>query len=389
MNLARTWQWVWSWVGAVPVRTKVIGIVVSSQLVLGLAIAWWVHTSLGQWLSYLLTEDRVALAMSAGTRGVFVITTVAAVAGLVLAWLLTWALTNPLLDLASLSRRVAGGDLSLRSPVWANDELGYLARSFNGMLDVLAESRAALIRSNAELSASSEEMRRLWEDLKRKEEMRSSLLNKVVSAQEEERRRLSRELHDGVGQMLTSLLVNLKLLEKVDDPDKLRSRAAELRETLVQTLEELRRISVDLRPAALDDLGLVPALQGYTRSFERTTGISVDLAVDGLAQRLAQPVEVEFYRIVQEALTNISKHAKAQLVGIRLASEDEAVNLTVEDDGTGFDATAVMAGPDRGLGLLSMRERVELLGGSFHLDSILGGGSRIHISVPHPPEHHP
>ncbi len=372
------WLLIWSWAGAVPVRPKVIGIVVTSQVVLGLAIAWWVQTSLGQWLSYLLTEDRVVQAMRAGTQGVIVVTALAAMGGLVLAWLLTLALTNPLLHLAVLARRAATGDLSVRSPVWANDEVGYLARSFNAMLDALADSRAALEKSNAELSVSNEELRLLSEDLKRKEEMQVNLLARVVSAQEEERSRLSRELHDGVGQMLSTLLVQLKILER-SDPLEARNRIAELREMVVQTLEECRSLSMDLRPVALDDLGLEAALRLYARNFGRSSGIVVDVDVSGLDRRLERPIEVELYRIVQEMLTNVSKHSRARWVSLHLAAEDHSVALTVEDNGIGFDATA---SHDRGLGLVSMRERAGLLGGSFHLDSARGRGTRIHITVP-------
>lgn len=386
MKLRRIWWWVWSWAGAVTVRWKVIGIVVTSQLVLGLAIAWWVHNSLGQWLSYLLTEDRVAQAMSAGTRGVIVVTALAAVGGLVLAWLLTLALTYPLLDLAALARRVAAGDLSVRSPVWAKDEVGYLASSFNAMVDALADSRAALMKSNAELSQSNEELRVLWEDLKSKEEMRVNLLARVVSAQEEERHRLSRELHDGVGQMLATLLVSLKLVEKAGDPAEARARTAELREMIVQALEECRRLSMDLRPAGLDELGLAGALEGYARHFEHTTGISVELSIARLDGRLSRPVELELYRIVQEMLTNVSKHARAQRVALSLAVDAGMAVVSVEDDGIGFDATTAMAAYNRGLGLLTMRERTELLGGSFHLDSTPGRGTRIRITVPLPRE---
>ena len=292
-------------------RWKVIGIVVTSQLVLGLAIAWWVRTSLAQWLSYLLTEDRVVQAMNAGTRGVIVVTAVAALGGLVLAWLLVLALTNPLRDLAALARRVGAGELSARSQVWADDEVGYLARSFNAMLDALEESRAALVKSNAEASESNRELRRLYEDLKQKEEMRLSLLARVVSAQEEERHRLSRELHDGAGQMLASLLVNLKLLERVQSPADLREKIGELRGMIVQALEECRRLSMDLRPAGLDELGLAGALEWCCRDFEHATGISVSMFVDRPSRRLARPIEVQIYRIVQEMLTNVSKHSRA------------------------------------------------------------------------------
>lgn len=130
------------------------------------------------------------------------------------AWLLTVVVTAPILDLARRARRVAGGDLSVRSPVWAADEMGYLAQSFNTMVDALEASQAALVKSNADVSDSNEEPRRLCEDLSRKEEARIGLLARVVTAQEDERQRLSRELHDGAGQMLASLLVHLKLVEK-------------------------------------------------------------------------------------------------------------------------------------------------------------------------------
>jgi signal transduction histidine kinase len=365
------------------VRWKVIGIVVTSQLVVGLSIAWWVRTSLGQWLSYLLGEDRVMLAMDAGMRGVIVVTFLAALAGLILAWLLTMVLTHPLLHLADLARRVAEGDLSVRSPIWANDEMGYLSRSFNAMIDTLEESSAALVKSNADVSASNEELRRLLGDLRQKEEMRVSLLARVVTAQEEERQRLSRELHDSAGQMLATLLVHMKLIEKADDLSVVRERTVELRELVVRTLEETRRLAMDLRPAGLDDLGLAGALEWYTRTFERETGISVSLTVDGLdGGRLARPVEIQLYRIVQEMLTNVSKHARAARVELTLTMLGDRLALRVEDDGIGFDDSSVMTPSNHGLGLLSMRERAELLGGTFSLSATPGRGTRIEITIP-------
>lgn len=382
MILRHFWSWVWSWAGSVPVRWKVIGIVVTSQLVVGLSIAWWVRTSLGQWLSYLLGEDRVVLAMDAGMRGVIVVTVLAALAGLLLAWLLTLVLTYPILQLGDLARRVADGDLSVRSPVWANDEVGYLARSFNAMIDTLDESSAALVKSNAEVSASNEELRRLLGDLRQKEEMRVSLLGRVVTAQEEERHRLSRELHDSAGQMLATLLVHMKLVEKAEDPALVRERMGELRGLVVSTLEDLRRLSMDLRPAGLDDLGLVGALEWYARTFERDNEILVGLEIDGIEGRLPRPVEIQLYRIVQETLTNVSKHARASRVGLRLSRRGDLVVLQVEDDGIGFDSATAMAAHGQGLGLLTMRERAGLMGGSFSLSSVPGSGTRIEIAIP-------
>jgi signal transduction histidine kinase len=376
------WVRLRSWAGAVPIRWKVIGIVITSQLVLGLAIAWWVRTGLGQWLSYLLTEERVALAMQAGMRGVMVVTALAIAGGLVLAWLLTLVLTHPLLNLAALSKRVASGDLTARSPVWADDEVGYLARSFNSMVDALEESRTALMKSNAEVMASNEELRRLYENLRRKEEVRVSLLARTVSAQEEERLRLSRELHDGVGQMLASLLVHLKLIEKSNNVELVREKSAELRTLIVQTLEETKRLSMDLRPAGLDDLGLPDALEWYARAFERNTGIAVRLSITGFSERLPQPVEVQLYRIAQEMLTNISKHAGASQAEMSLRLIDGNASLSVKDDGKGFDAIRTLRDSNRGLGLLTMKERAELLGGSFQLSSAPGQGTAIGIMVP-------
>ncbi|HEX9014609.1 MAG TPA: sensor histidine kinase [Chloroflexota bacterium] len=382
MLLKVLWGWIWSWAGAVPVRWKVIGIVVASQLVAGLSIAWWVRTSLGQWLSYLLSEDKVVLAMDAGMRGVLVVTALAAVGGVVLAWILTIILTEPILDLASRARRVASGDLSVRSPVWANDEMGYLASSFNTMVDVIESSRAELVKSHQELSRSNEELLRVCEDLKGKEEMRVSLLSRVVSAQEEERQRLSRELHDGAGQMLASLLVHLKLIEKATDASQIKERTEELRGLVVTTLEETRRLAVDLRPSGLDDLGLAGAIDWLARSVEKSSGMDVSLDLQGLERRLPKPVEAQLYRIVQEMLTNVSKHSRASRVAITMTMVGETLRILVEDDGIGFDASTATSRPDSGLGLLTMRERAGLLGGTFNLRSTPGHGTSVEITVP-------
>ncbi len=380
MIFRRVWPWIWSWAGAVPVRWKVIGIVVTSQLIVGLSIAWWVRTSLGQWLSYLLSEDKVALAMDAGMRGVIVVTALAAVGGLLLAWLLTIIVTEPILDLASRAHRVAEGDLSVRSPVWANDEMGYLAGSFNTMVDTLEASQAALVKSHAEVSSSNEELRRTCEDLSQKEAARIALLGRVVTAQEEERQRLSRELHDGAGQMLASLLVHLKLVEKTDELGEVRSRTAELRELVVTTLEEMRRLAVDLRPVGLDDRGLAGALEWLVKSVEKNNGLPVDLQIGGTVGRLAGPVETQLYRIAQEMLTNVARHSRASNVRVELLQDEGWVRLKVEDDGIGFDRSS--PGSGSGLGLLTMQERAALLGGTFQLRSSPGRGTAVEIAVP-------
>lgn len=542
MKITRVWEAFWAWAGRVPIRQKIIGIVVASLLILGFAIAWWVRSGLGGWLSYLLSEERVAQAMAAGTRGVFIITILAALVGLVVAWLLTWVLTRPVLHITRVARGVEKGDLTLRAPVWAKDEIGELGQAFNAMIESLARSRReletfneqlhqrylelavlyeiagmasqslnaerilndglekileiaeaeagavtllddeddsltlraqrnmppALLNSSAlycqgeglicqviqsgqplfienignqphipaALAVVSQEFgyrafagvpirskgkvlgalnilsqarerfepedvslliavgnqlgvavenARLWEELKQKEAIRARLLAKVESAQEEERRRISRELHDETGQALTTLLVQLKMLERSPDLEAIHQRTAGLRELTAQTLEEVRRLALDLRPSALDDLGLVPALEWYIAEFARNAKIQVYFETHNLDDiRLPHGMEIVLYRIVQETLTNVARHSQAEHAWVQLEREDSTVRVSIEDDGQGFDVEETLQSQEHGLGLLGMRERVELIGGSFHLESARGSGTRLRIEAPLP-----
>ena len=205
-------------------------------------------------------------------------------------------------------------------------------------------------------------------------------LQRVVNAQELERRRLARELHDETGQALTSILLGLRGLEEVHDAAALKATVAEVRDLVRSTLQDVRRLAVELRPTALDDFGLVAALERLTDNFAEQTGIAVEfvsnLPGDG---RFAPEVETVLYRLVQESLTNIVKHARAKSVSIVLTRKPESVSVIVEDDGVGFD-------PGRetgdGIGLLGMRERVGLFGGRVVLESRPGAGTTIVAEVP-------
>jgi signal transduction histidine kinase len=206
-------------------------------------------------------------------------------------------------------------------------------------------------------------------------------LRRVVEAQELERRRLARELHDETGQALTSILLGLKALEeKVDDTDS-RAAAAELRELVVATLQDVRRLAVELRPSALDDFGLVAALERLTASISEQTGIAIDFEPALTTERLPEEVETALYRIVQESLTNVVKHAKARNVSVLLALKDGAVKAMIEDDGGGFDP-AERTG--EGFGLVGMRERLALLGGRLEIESSDGAGTTVAAEVPLP-----
>jgi signal transduction histidine kinase len=207
---------------------------------------------------------------------------------------------------------------------------------------------------------------------------RRETLRRVVEAQERERRRLAIELHDETGQSLAAVLMGLRRLEESGDPAAVSATVAELRETVVNAVQELRALAVELRPKALDDFGLAPALERLIDTYSRRTGLTVESHLAGLEPRLPEPVESALYRIAQEALTNIAKHAGASAVSIVTRRKDERLTMIVEDNGTGFDPTA----PAGGLGLVSMRERAELLGGSLRVESTTEHGTTLVVEVP-------
>jgi len=204
-------------------------------------------------------------------------------------------------------------------------------------------------------------------------------LRRVVSAQEGERRRLARELHDETGQALTSILLGLKPLEEALSEAASAGAVAELRELVVATLQDVRRLAVELRPAALDDFGLVSALERLTETFAEQTGLAVDFESALGRDRLPSDTETALYRIVQESLTNIVKHARAQRVSISLTRRERFVNAVIEDDGIGFDPKQAR---EDAFGLSGMRERVALLDGTLQVESRPNGGTTIAVEVP-------
>jgi signal transduction histidine kinase len=200
----------------------------------------------------------------------------------------------------------------------------------------------------------------------------------VIEGQELERRRLARELHDETGQALTSVLLGLKAVETSDDVP---AALGDLRELVVGTLQEVRRLAVELRPKALDDFGLVPAVERLVDTFRSSTGITVQLESRLGDLRLPPEVETTLYRVVQEALTNIAKHAGAHAVSVLLVRRDSSVTALIEDDGQGF------TGADEkhsGVGLAGMRERLALLDGRLLVESDPAAGTTIVADVPLP-----
>jgi signal transduction histidine kinase len=206
-------------------------------------------------------------------------------------------------------------------------------------------------------------------------------LRRVVAGQELERRRLARELHDETGQALTSILLGLKAVEEAKSEDAVSDATRHLRKLVVATLQDVRRLAVELRPKALDDFGLVPALERLVQTFSEGSGIDVQLEARLGESRLPGEIETTLYRLIQEALTNVVKHAHATTVSILLVRRDGTVTGIVADDGRGFDPAA--AGAD-GLGLVGMRERAGLVGGRLTIEAATGAGTTIAVEVPVP-----
>ena len=208
------------------------------------------------------------------------------------------------------------------------------------------------------------------------------LSTRLIGAQEEERRHVARELHDEVGQALTAVQVELSLaqrrLKNSGQPNDLLTDAETITHGALQTVRDISQL---LHPALLDDLGLAAAVEWQARSFESRHGIRVDVQHEGLNKRLPRAVEVATYRIIQEALTNVAKHSRATSCQIRLRRDGDDVEVSVVDDGRGFDPAAV-DGTTRGLGLIGMRERVALLDGQVAVESTTGAGTRLKIRLP-------
>jgi two-component system sensor histidine kinase UhpB len=261
---------------------------------------------------------------------------------------------SPLTRLRETMRQVQAGDLTSKAPVTGGDpDADQLAATFNTMIEAI-------------------------------DELSKSRASQILNAQEQERKRIARELHDETSQVLTSLLISLRMLEEAVTTDEARQRIADTRALAHQTLRAVRNLSIDLRPSALDDLGLLPALRWYVKEYQQKCGIEVEFAAQGLRERLAPEIETAVYRIIQESLTNTAKHAHARKAWVSITESGAQIQAHMRDDGQGFDAQMMLKRPwqDRGLGLAGMVERASLLGGSIDIQSRPGAGTIIELVIP-------
>ncbi len=228
----------------------------------------------------------------------------------------------------------------------------------------------------------------LYDELQQSGKLRGELLHRVVTAQEAERQRIARELHDGTGQTLTALGLGLAAAaDRLDsDPAAVRRQLVDMKQMNAQVLQEVHNVISDLRPSILDNLGLIPALRGHANTFENRTGIQTQLIVQGKSSRLKPEVETTIFRIVQESLTNIVRHAQARSVLVQVVFGADGVEISVHDDGRGFDVSRALAGNDgrAAWGLLGIQERASLVGGTAQLISAPDEGTIVRVSIPQP-----
>lgn len=291
------------------------------------------------------------------------------------------SVVRPIRVLITASQRIASGNLTEPIPPLGDDEIGQLAESFDSMRAKLRGSLERIQEWNRELERSVQERTRELEEARVAQE---ELLRKVISAQEEERKRIARELHDETSQALAALTMALDATLASGDEEQKKAKLAGMKVLALQTLEGVHRMIFDLRPSLLDDLGLLPALRWYAESRLSPLGVKVHLEIPEADRRLPPQMETVLFRIAQEAITNICKHAHASNAMISVEFQDSHLLMEIEDDGQGFDVAEMSRAQDitRGLGLVGMRERTALLGGSATIQSELGSGTRVAIWVP-------
>jgi two-component system sensor histidine kinase DegS len=209
---------------------------------------------------------------------------------------------------------------------------------------------------------------------------------RVIEAQESERQRLARQIHDGPAQSLTNLVLLAEICERLFDTDPAQARVelGNLKNAVNATFQKTRDFILTLRPMMLDDLGLVPTLKQYCQDFEEKTKLSTNFGVMGHEIRLPSHTEVVLFRVIQELLSNIHEHAHASHAQVSVDFGDEVIAAAVEDDGSGFEVAEVLGAAQqrKGLGLATIQERLEMLGGSMHIESRIGRGTKVRIEIP-------
>jgi signal transduction histidine kinase len=320
------------------------------------------------------------------------------IVALFMGWGMAWSLVRRVRRLTAAAQEISQGELS--HPIGQEeegDEIGELSRSLDDMRMALKGSLEEIQEWNRQLETrvweSTKELESSYKEIQRSEALRGELLRKMLTAQEEERKRIARELHDETTQSLVGLVMMLETAMALrakhaggreEAEGDIERRMTDIKELAINTLDNVHKIILDLRPSALDDLGLVSALRVFAQNRLTPHGAKVRLEMGGDERKLPPHVEIAIFRVVQEAISNIARHAEARNVLIMMEFRDDSICIEIEDDGKGFDMEAAQPRADeiRGLGLVGMSERITLQGGAFRVESRPDRGTRIRIEVP-------
>jgi signal transduction histidine kinase len=307
---------------------------------------------------------------------------------LAVSWFVTRQIVSPIQELDAASAQFADGNLDMPIASNGNDEIANLAANLERMRVRLEATLEDHRRWNEALEELVDERTRklsvLYEQLQGKEVMVSQLLAKVLTAQEEERARLARELHDTIGQSLTAIIMTTTAVEDSLPTEYVsgKEKLGNVRVIATQALQDLRNLIFNLRPETLDDLGLVLALRSQAKECLEPTGVRVQIRSTRLNDRLPPEVEMSVFRVVQEAITNIARHDQASEASILLTRKDGRLVVRVEDDGVGFNLEQLMDEKKKGWGIRGMEERITLLGGKFYIGSQPSKGTLVLAEVP-------
>jgi signal transduction histidine kinase len=365
-------------------HTKVVlGLVIDAALVTGVVHLTGYHMSLLVFLYYLIV---IAASLTLETRAMY------AICAVITVFFLAILPFDPLIVHAF--REHVGHVVLFVMSVWlvglvsgaAASQIQAADRRLLDALRLQREIAATNARLSADLALQLDATRALAASLERQREETRRLADMVIRAQEEERGRVARELHDEANQLLAAVMAGVDTAEALSagaGPGALHDTLCRLRLLATTALGDLQRIATELRPPALDEFGLLPALARHVRDRTEGTGVEADVQIEGRRRRMPAAVELALYRIAQEALANVQKHASARRVHVRLRFLPDAVRLDISDDGRGFDPDAA---PDEsargGLGVAGMRERASIVGGSVEVSSRVGGGTRVSARIP-------
>jgi signal transduction histidine kinase len=317
-----------------------------------------------------MTEEYTRSSIKQHIRDVLFTVLVVCVLAAFLSSRISALITKPIRNLAKVAESIKQGNLEIRADIRDTGEAGKLAVAFN-------EMAASLIQASADKEV-------LLGELRAKEQMRDTLISKLMTAQEDERKRISRELHDETSQALTSLMLTMRVLAE-DAPNQEQKDALLMgRDVAANILREVRDLAVELRPPALDDLGLVAAIERYSEKFAARHGLDIDLTTSGRQTSVDGQIAVALYRIIQESLNNVIQHSGATTVLIDITFQFEQIVVTIADNGRGIsDADLIRAQKEHRLGLYGMRERVELLQGRLDIRQSPSGGTELLIAIPY------